>query len=111
MNFDLVEVPSYEEFKETLTRALNSNPMNWTRKRPVTNCVNEKGGSVESQILSSGSSGSSQENQSENSPNGASILNPQASSIFRRRQDKGHLGKRSFYPCADVRRKRLKFQI
>lgn len=85
-DFELIELPTYEEFKATLTRALNNNPLNWTRrsgrKRQHEHGSVETNSGTGSSLNSQSQSGTS----SDNSPAGTSNLNPQTSSIFHRRQ-------------------------
>lgn len=90
-DFDCVEIPSYEEFKETLTSALKNNPLNWSQKRKYTEtrATKTRAESVESNTGSTISSqGSGSGSSADNSPTGTASLNLQTSQIFQRRQMK-----------------------
>lgn len=93
-DFDGVEVPSYEEFKTVLTQALNSNPLNWSRKKtlnePIQTCaqnhVESKRSIEKSQETSSTLSSLDSALLRDSTPNGKKGLNLEVSEIYIRRQ-------------------------
>jgi hypothetical protein len=98
-DFESIEIPTYEEFKKTLTRALEQNPLNWSRKRNYKEARVDpsKAESVESNTISS-QEGSSPDNSPTGTPK---LLNPETSQIFQRRALKK-------YPQADLCKKILR---
>lgn len=89
-DFDCVEIPSYEEFKETLTRALKSNPLNWSQKRKYESHTTHAATKARAQSVESNTAStiSSQDSGSYPDSSPAGNLNLQTSQIFQRRQIK-----------------------